>query len=196
MMQDAAAGGHATGRNDDGGRVHVVDLLRFLDAAHDVQRFFAQRARRDFGVSKFQRAIFAVAQIDLRDINGHGAVHVDGEKRNAPRDLQLPDVVHQQLRAIDGECGYHDDTAAFGYAVDNVGQRLIAEHHVGSRRRLGIIQDGLVVAADVAGKHHGDVAAILGDDELDAGGAQDVSGVASSNQKLGADAEFAVAGDR
>ncbi len=64
------------------------------------------------------------------------------------------------------------------------------------RRRGGIVEDGLVVAADIAGEDHYGFFAIFGNGEDETGGAENVAGVVGVNVKFGADVKAAAAGHR
>ena len=57
--------------------------------------------------------------------------------------------------------------------------------------RLWIIQNRLVVAAEIAGKKHGHTLPVFGDDQFQAGGAEDVPGLVRAEKKFGTDAAFA-----
>ena len=58
---------------------------------------------------------------------------------------------------------------------------------------VGIVEDDLIVAADVSGKDDDSLLAIFSDRELKAGGAENVSGVVGLDVKVGRNVEATIA---
>src|SRR5712672_1467196 len=121
--------------------------------------------------------------------------------------FELAQVVHESLGAADGEGGNDDGAAALGNTIDDGGElfggiaRLalavggFAEEDVGGDGRCGgIIENGLIVASDIAGEHDDSFLAAFVDGENEGGGAENVAGVVRINVKFGADVEGAGAG--
>lgn len=113
------------------------------------------------------------------------------------------------MGAIHSERRNHQRAAALGGAVDDVGERVgdrafrmiavaigrFAQKNIGVRGRFRVPQNGLVVATDIAGKNDYSLLPILGNRQLEPGGAQDVSGIVRADRKLGTDGERIVAGN-
>ena len=125
VMQHASAGGHAAGRNDDGGSPDVVDLLGVLDGAHIVHGVRVERVSVVFFLGEDQIVVFVVAQVQAGDADGHRAIHKHGKVRNAVGVFQLADDVHDGLRAVHGERRDHDHAAALCDAIDDIRQRIL-----------------------------------------------------------------------
>ena len=96
------------------------------------------------------------------------------------------------LRALEGERRDHEVAAGVAHAVDLGGQQAghvalgrmepvavggFDEHVIGLRREGGILEDGHVPSADVAGENDRGLPAVPADDDPDEGGAEDVADV-------------------
>ena len=124
--------------------------------------------------------------------------------------FELAQKVHQELRAADGEGRDDDYAAALRDAIDHVGEgicraadpaddrdrrRWIRKVHSRRAGRLGIVQDRLVVAADVAGEDYQSLFSIFGDGEFEPSRAEDVAGIVRAYGKFGADLKIIGAGN-
>src|SRR5437899_3376947 len=89
MKQHAAAGGHAARGNDDAWGVDVADLLGFLSAASQMHFVGVQRIAARLFASELHVVVFAVPLVELGDADGHRAVNIDRQMRDALRVLQL-----------------------------------------------------------------------------------------------------------
>ena len=107
-MHDAAAGRHPARADYDHRAALCVEPLRFLDAVDDV-RGIAHRV----AFAGCETMLSRVLVENSRHVNRHRAVQID---RNILRyracRLELRDVVHQSLRAVDRERRYHQHAAA------------------------------------------------------------------------------------
>src|SRR5438445_488442 len=212
-MQYTTAGGHAACGDDDARRLHVVDLFRFVGGAREMKLVNVERVALAILVfaSEFEIVIFAVFQIQIGSAEGHGAVDVNGEPRNALLIFELAQVIHKGLCAADGEGGNDDGAAALGYAIYDSSEEFggiagcvfaiavsgFAEKYVRVRGGRGwIIQDGLVVAADIAGENYDGFLSIVGNRQDQTGGAEDVAGIIRLDVKFRADVEAALARHR
>ncbi len=210
MVKDATAGDHAAGGNNDAGSFDGVDGLGFLDGAGEMEALDVEGIAAVLLVAcELQVVIFLVLEVEVSGAEGHGAVNVDGDFGDALQLLELVEIKHKGLRAADGEGGNDDGAAALGDAIDDVGEKVegiaagmlavavggFAEEQIDllGDGRSGVVQDGLIVAADVAGEDDDGLLAIIGDGEFEAGGAEDVAGVVGLDVKVGRDVEAAVA---
>lgn len=77
VVEDASAGEHAAGGDDDAGAGEVVELLRILDGA--VKADVAGEEGAGCGVRDLAVEVFAfeVAVVEAGDVVGHGGVDVD-----------------------------------------------------------------------------------------------------------------------
>src|SRR5215831_11020509 len=110
MMQHAPSRHHAAGRNDDAGRLHVVDGLRFLYRSGQVEVVNAQRimVTRRFQLGEVQVVVVGIFHVQVGGAQRHRTVDVDGQVRNPSVIFELPQVVHECLSATDGESGNYD----------------------------------------------------------------------------------------
>ena len=152
-MEDAPAGDHAAGGNDDAGSTQRADLLRLFDGPRQVKFVRVERIPGFFFPGEFNGVILAVAQVEVRGGDGHGAVNVHGETRDALRVFEFTQDVHQRLRAADGKRGDDDGAAAVVDAVDDIGESIerrtarvvavavgrFAEQVIGARRSRRVI---------------------------------------------------------
>ena len=182
MMDHAPAGGHAAGRHDDLGHGRAVQRLGLFHLGH-----IGRHAERRPRVGRRQALVTGVPKIDIDGAAGHRAVQEHRQVAgDAPRLLELPDVVEQRLRAPHRERGYHHGAAAPDRARDDGFQRVgrllravlavaiggLDDQMIGLRHPARRRHQRIAVATQVAGKHQ----ASAGMADLDDGGAQDMAG--------------------
>jgi len=68
--------------------------------------------------------VFFVFNVKIGGAESHGAIDVNGQARDALLIFQLAQVVHEGLRAADGERGNDDGATAFGDAIDDLGEEF------------------------------------------------------------------------
>ena len=203
-MEHAAARGHATGRDDDRRRVDVIDLFRLLRAAHHMHGLNREGISSE--LLRAQLQILTVTAVNIGNVDGHRAIHIDRQRRDSLRAFQAPNVIDEQLRAVHGECRNDNDSPAMSDSVDDLRQRCIwrrlrgmiavavcrfAKHEIRARRPLGIFQQRLLITAQISRKENCRVLASLRNHQLQARRTQNVSCVMRANEKLRADAAFA-----
>ncbi len=134
--------------------------------------------------------ILGMRAVDLRRLDGHGAVHVRRQGGDAARLLQPGQVEHQLLRAPDRERGDDDRPAPFHGSGDDAlelrgnGLRIVTpvpvgglhNHLVGLPERRRIREDRGSEAAQIAGEDQPPAVRSLADLDRDDGRAQDVPG--------------------
>ena len=135
-----------------------------------------------FVTRKLQVVIFLVLKVKIRRAEGHRAVDVNGNDRHPLQFFKLIQVIHKGLRAANGEGRNDDGAATLDDAIDNVTEedkriagrmfaiaiRGFAEKYVDllRNRRCGIVEDRLIVTADIARKNDDCLLAIFGNGEL------------------------------
>ncbi len=152
---------------------------------------------------ELQLVVFAMSGVEARDTDGHGAIDINRNVRNALLVFEFAQVVHQELRAIDCKCRNHQRAAAFHRLIHDVRQRVrnraagmiavavrgFAKEEIGAGGRFRVVEDGRAVAAQVAGEQDEGLFAIFGDGQLEPGSAENVSGVVRTHRKLRAEGE-------
>ncbi len=73
-----------------------------------------------FQLRIIQIVIFPILQVEIRRTQRHRTVHIDRHDWNFLLIFQLPQVIHESLRAADRERRNHDRTTALHYAVHDI----------------------------------------------------------------------------
>jgi len=208
MVEHAATAGHAAGGNDDARRLDVVDGFGLVGSAREMEFVDVERVTLAAGFfsREFEVVILFVADVKIGGAESHGTIDINGKARNALLIFELAEVVHEGLRAADGESRNDDGAATLGYAVDDLSEKLggiaggvvtvavsgFADENVGSDRRRGrILENRLAIAADITGEENDGFLSGFGDGEDETGRAEDVAGVVGVDVKLRADVEAA-----
>ena len=195
VMTDAACLAHAAGRQDDLGRAVSVDHTGLITGHGDPQPRHPDGVDALFqqGAGLLVEAVRVCVPEDAGGLGSQRAVDVDREVAvpfDQPFFLDLPQKIQHLLGATHRKTG-HDHIAApvkgalqdFSQLVHIIRARAVQPVAVGGLHehivRLadigGVLDDGLVQIADIAGKHQLGGSVTLGDPQLDAGGAQQVA---------------------
>ena len=195
VMADAACLAHAAGRQDDLRRAVGVDHTGLVTGHGDPQPRHVDGVDALFqqGAGLLVEAVRVCVPEDAGGLGSQRAVDVDREVAvpfDQPFFLDLPQKIQHLLGATHRKTG-HDHIAApvkgalqdFSQLVHIIRARAVQPVAVGGLHehivRLadigGVLDDGLVQIADIAGKHQLGGSVTLGDPQLDAGGAQQVA---------------------
>ena len=209
MVEDAAAGEHAAGGDDDARPGHPVELLGLVDAAVEVYVLREEALPLRLGERGIEILRADAAAIHLRHLDGHRAIDVHGDLGDLARLHELAEHQRDELHARDGERRDEDRAAARervaerrAYLVDQRRRivRAVAvcrfDHEcVARRQRLGVVVQRHVVAADIAAEDDRRVAAADADAHLRERRAEDVAGVQQPHVDAAAQVERLVVVD-
>ena len=152
-----------------------------------------------------------VALEDVGDTHGHRAVDEDEQVRDAVLGEQFRQVPEDLLRALEREARHDDVAAAPPGLGDHRGEALLDLHArvvdpiavgrldddpVGVRRRLRIVEQRLVPAADVPGEEQPPPVRAEPPVDEDRGRAEDVAGVAEARREAAAERDLVAIGGR
>ena len=192
MVQDPPGIAHPGAGHDQAGAVHVVQRLGFLGGYRGLKRIevVLQRLLLDLA-SQIVVEQFAVLAVDLRRLDGHRAVQIDGELGQQVTAEDAGQDDQQQLGAADGKRGHQDLAVAGDGRLQDLPkllygflERLVIaaavggfqKYSLGLVKRLGIFEDRRAFGPQVAGEHDGLGAAVVWQGQVDAGRAEHVAG--------------------
>ena len=202
VVADTAGVAHAAGGEDHLGGLILVDGLGLLLADSQLQAGEHQRVHA--GADGLLHLLIQELGVALEEhggrLNGHGAVHIDGEISvagdQAPL-LDLPDEVQHFLGAAHGEGGDHQVAALIQGGLDAAGQGRDIVHPlcavvpitVGGfdhqilcvLHRLGVPEDGLVQVAHIAAEAELPGLAVFREPDLNGGGAQQMAHIGEAD---------------
>ena len=167
VMDDSAAGGHPTGRDDDERAWVLIEGFRLVRCASELIGATAQWAT----VLVHQRlhvdiVVFGVFAKDFRCVLRHRAVDEDGQLGNAAGVFEFSDAPDQFLSAANREGRDDERAAALDRCVDDASQFLASiqtgvravavggfdQQHVGFSDEFGIAKHRSSPTAEVSGK--------------------------------------------
>lgn len=191
VVDDAAAGGHSTGGDDDGSFLDRVDALgvAYADAQVQVARAEDVFAREElFAAAEIE--VGDVPAVDVKGFDRHGGIEKDGDAfGNLAGVFQLAEDVEKGLGAPDGEGGDEEHPAPFEGLSDDMGhlanriRRLVQTIAVGGFHDevidvvdlRGRAKKGVARAADVSAEDDLARAAEVGRFQVEGGRSEDVA---------------------
>ena len=189
-MLDPSAGHHPAGGDDDLGHGIGSQFLGPFGIA-DIFDHPAHGA----GVGGAQPVFADMAVEQDAGIDGHRAVQIDRDGRQPAGTFQPPQMPGQQLGAADRKGGNDHGAAAPDGTLDNIMQQVgdvaafvqavaiggFQQEKIGAADRVGIRQQRIVLAAQIAGKHDAPALPV----ERDGRRAEDVAGPAEHQPRSG-----------
>ena len=205
VVADAACLAHAAGRDDDLGHPVGVDHPGFIAGHADPQprELDGIDALRQKGAGLLIEAVGVGILENAGRLDGKGAVDVDGEIPVAGDEtffLDFPDEIEQLLGAAHRKAGDDHIAAPVKGALQDLRQlthivrpRAVGAVAVGGLHKdvirildVGrVLDDGLMLVADIAAEHQLGGGAVLGHPDLDAGRAQQVAHIHEPDNKAG-----------